>query len=74
MYRTILHAACRMENIRKDNHRRINARLLIEVFVQHSVHDVQLPVPGLYRQQGSARNHPAKDWPNVLYIKGRGAY
>ena len=20
------------------------------------------------------QNHPAKDWPNVLYIKGRGAY
>jgi len=22
----------------------------------------------------SAHNHPAKDWPNVLYIKGMGAY
>ena len=22
----------------------------------------------------SAHNHPAKDWPNVLYIKGRGTY
>ena len=21
-----------------------------------------------------AHNHPAKDWPNVLYIKGMGAY
>jgi hypothetical protein len=69
-----------MKNIRKDNQRRIIARiariarLRLEVFVQHSVHDVQLPVPGQYLPQGSARNHPAKDWPNVLYIKGRGPY
>ncbi len=25
-------------------------------------------------QRFLARNHPAKDWPNVLYIKGMGAY
>jgi hypothetical protein len=63
-----------MKNIRKDNQRSIIARLRTEVFVQHSVHDVQLPIPGQHLLQGLAQNHPAKDWPNVLYIKGRGGY
>jgi hypothetical protein len=36
-----------MKNIRKGNQWRIIARLHTEVFVQHSVHDVQLPIPGL---------------------------
>jgi hypothetical protein len=49
-------------------------RLQSEAFVQHSVHDVQLPIPGRNRPQGFAPNLPAKDWSNVLYFKGAEYY
>jgi hypothetical protein len=29
---------------------------------------------GVTVHEGPTHNHPAKDWPNVLYIKGMGAY
>jgi hypothetical protein len=29
---------------------------------------------GLTVHRVKAHNHPAKDWPNVLYIKGMGTY
>jgi hypothetical protein len=46
---TTLHTGCRMKNIRKGYQRRIQIRLRSEVFVQHTIHDVQLPIPGRTR-------------------------
>jgi len=43
---TTLHTKCRVKNIWKRNQRRIQIRPHCEVFVQHSIHDVQLPIPG----------------------------
>jgi hypothetical protein len=45
-----------MKNIRKRYQRRIWVRLHCEVFVQHSVHDVQLPIPGSNLPQGMPPN------------------
>jgi hypothetical protein len=41
---TALHAGCRAENIRKGSFLLGITRLPAEVFVRHTVHDVQLPI------------------------------
>jgi hypothetical protein len=63
-----------MENTRKSNQRRIIARLRTEVFVQHSVHDVQLPIQGLYRQRFFSPQPPDKGLAECTLSKGMEAY
>jgi hypothetical protein len=43
---TTLHTGFKAKNIRKGYLRRIQIRPRYEVFIQHSIHDVQLPIPG----------------------------
>ena len=71
---TALHAGCRVKNIRKGSQRRILVRLQSEVFVRHTVHDVQLPVQGATMGNGVTHILPAKIWSNVLYFKGGEPY
>jgi hypothetical protein len=66
--RTTLHTGCRVKNIRKWPFGSVIARPRNGVFVQHSVHDVQLPVPDR-TTLGATLILPIRDWSNVRILK-----